>query len=230
MGLRFSNLQIPPGAFITAAEIQFTTDEAGSAPAALRISVQAADDAAPFSETARNLSGRPRAPVQVPWEPAPWNTEREASREQRTPDLSALVQAVVNRPGWEPGNHMVFLITGSGRRTAQAHDKPQGVPAQLSVRFTAGEPFRRGDANGDSKVDITDALVTLGYLFLGDAEPPCLDSADADDSGRLDIADAVRVLGYRFFGAEAPPEPGPAGCGEDPTEDRLRCVTTRPGC
>ena len=122
---------------------------------------------APFEETARNLSGRPRAPLQVAWEPEPWNTEREGSAEQRTPDLSSLVQAVVDRPGWESGNYIAFLITGTGRRTAQAHDKPNGAPARLIVRFSTGETFRRGDANVDGKLDIADPIATLGYLFLG---------------------------------------------------------------
>jgi autotransporter-associated beta strand protein len=169
VGLRFSNLQIPAGASIAGAWIQFTTDEAGSAPAALEIRVQAADDAAPFEETVLNLSGRPRAPVQVAWEPAPWNTEREASPEQRTPDLSTLVQAVVDRPGWESGSHIAFLIGGTGRRTAQAHDKPNGAPARLIVRLASSEAFRRGDSNADGKLDIADAIATLGYLFLGGA-------------------------------------------------------------
>ena len=230
VGLRFSNLQIPPGARIITAEIQFTTDEAGSAPAALEIRVQAADDAAPFEETARNLSGRPRAPLQVAWEPEPWNTEREASREQSTPDLSALVKAVVDRPGWESGNHIAFLITGTGRRTAQAHDKPNGAPPRLIVRFATGEPFRRGDANVDGKLDIADPIATLGYLFLGGAELSCLDAADADDSGGLDITDAVRSLNYLFLGAEAPPAPGADVCGEDPTEDELDCAGAGQGC
>ena len=164
------------------------------------------------------------------WEPPPWNTEREASPEQSTPDLSALVKAVVDRPGWESGNHIAFLITGTGRRTAQAHDKPNGMPAQLVVRFSTGEPFRRGDANVDGKLDIADPIATLGYLFLGGAELPCLDAADADDSGGLDITDAVRSLNYLFLDAEAPPAPGADVCGEDPTGDELDCAGTGEGC
>jgi hypothetical protein len=136
----------------------------------------------------------------------------------------------VDRPGWESGSHIVFLITGTGRRTAQAHDKPNGVPARLIVRLASDEAFRRGDSNADGKLDIADAIATLGYLFLGGAELPCLDAADADDSGSLDISDAVRSLNYLFLGAEAPPAPGPDACGEDPTEDELPCVGAGEGC
>jgi hypothetical protein len=38
------------------------------------------------------------------------------------------------------------------------------------------------------------------------------------------------VLAYLFLGDEAPPDPGPAACGEDPTEDELQCATPGQGC
>jgi hypothetical protein len=76
----------------------------------------------------------------------------------------------------------------------------------------------------------SDAICLLGYLFLGEPEPPCLDAADADDSGELDLTDAVRVLDHLFLGGDAPPDPGPATCGEDPTEDDLGCATPGRGC
>ena len=50
-------------------------------------------------------------------------------------------------------------------------------------------PFVRGDANGDGSIDITDAIFTLGFLFLGGGAPPCEDAADADDRGTLEITD-----------------------------------------
>jgi hypothetical protein len=65
------------------------------------------------------------------------------------------------------------------------------------------------------------AIATLGHLFLGGAAPACADAADAGDSGELDITDAVYGLGFQFLGGPAPPSPGPAACGEDPTDDDL---------
>ncbi|MBI4585190.1 MAG: hypothetical protein HY717_14350 [Planctomycetes bacterium] len=90
--------------------------------------------------------------------------------------------------------------------------------------------FRRGAVRGEEVFDISDAIRLLRYLFLDDAEPPCLDAVDTDDSGELDLTDALRVLGYLFLGADAPPDPGPTTCGEDPTVDKLRCATSTRGC
>ncbi len=88
--------------------------------------------------------------------------------------------------------------------------------------------FRRGAVRGEEALEISDGIRLLGYLFLREDEPSCLDAADADDSGELNLSDAVWIFRYLFLGGDAPPDPGPATCGEDPTDDDLGCVT--PGC
>ena len=99
-------------------------------------------------------------------------------------------------------------------------------PARGSVHVLFGlpprVPFVRGDANGDGSIDITDAIFTLGFLFLGGGAPPCEDAADADDRGTLEITDAVYLLNFLFSGGPEPPPPHLA-LGEDPTEDTLGC-------
>jgi len=63
--------------------------------------------------------------------------------------------------------------------------------------------FRRGDANGDGNFEIADGVRILGWLFLGGAEPSCLDSADVNDDGAVDVSDALRILGYLFLGGRS---------------------------
>ena len=81
--------------------------------------------------------------------------------------------------------------------------------------------FRRGDANADGAVDLSDVMATFGHLFLGSVAPACPDAADADDSGVLDLSDGVYTLGYLFLGTTAPPLPGPDACGPDVAADEL---------
>ena len=81
--------------------------------------------------------------------------------------------------------------------------------------------FRRGDANDDGRIDISDAVFTLGCKFLGEACPGCRDAADFNDDGRHDISDAVATLGFLYLGSPPPPAPGALGCGRDPVEDSL---------
>ncbi|MEM7234765.1 MAG: right-handed parallel beta-helix repeat-containing protein, partial [Planctomycetota bacterium] len=88
--------------------------------------------------------------------------------------------------------------------------------------------FRRGDVNGDARVDISDSIAVLSYLFLGAAEPPCLDAADVDDSGTLDLTDGHRINLYLFLGGAPPLFPGPAACGRDESLDELSCFSFSP--
>jgi hypothetical protein len=80
--------------------------------------------------------------------------------------------------------------------------------------------FRRGDANSDDTVDLSDGLWTLNHLFSGKVELACEDAADFNDDGSVNIADAIATFVYLFGGHRPPPAPGDE-CGRDPTEDRL---------
>lgn len=83
--------------------------------------------------------------------------------------------------------------------------------------------FRRGDANADGFVNISDVSFIMAYLFEGGAVPPCLDAADVDDDGRLRINDGMVLANYLFMGG-LPPAPPLILAGHDPTDDDLDCI------
>jgi len=83
--------------------------------------------------------------------------------------------------------------------------------------------FRRGDVNADARVDISDAIRMFMYLFLGAAEPPCLDALDSNDDSDVDLSDGIHILNDFFREGTGIPAPGPFDCGPDPTVDRLGC-------
>jgi hypothetical protein len=139
VGLRFSGLNIPAGATITNAYIQFVADESQSEPTTLSLAAQAADNAATFTTTSGNISTRPRTSATTSWSPPAW-TASDVGPAQRTPDLTAVVQQVVSRPGWASGNAMAFIVTGSGHRTAVAFNTSAARAPLLHVDFTDGPP------------------------------------------------------------------------------------------
>ncbi|HZN38533.1 MAG TPA: hypothetical protein VFD82_06995 [Planctomycetota bacterium] len=140
VGLRFQNLTIPAGSFIASAYVQFTTDEATSTPTQLTIAGQASDDAPAFATTAANISSRPRTTNTIPWTPASWTIGHEAGPDQRTPNLASIVQQVINRPGWSPGNSIVFVITGTGGRIASAFDDSPATAPKLVLSYQSTPP------------------------------------------------------------------------------------------
>ncbi len=95
----------------------------------------------------------------------------------------------------------------------------------FSSTATADINFKRGDSNVDDAVDITDAIFSLSYLFIGNAEITCFDAADANDDGQVDISDPLTALGYLFTGGVIIPAPGVSECGPDETDDPLDCVS-----
>jgi hypothetical protein len=88
--------------------------------------------------------------------------------------------------------------------------------------------FIRGDGNGDGRVDLSDAVNTLDFLFSGGGNITCDDAADANDDSKIDISDPVGTLGFLFLGGPPMPDPGPVECGFDPTADDLRCHLSPP--
>jgi hypothetical protein len=69
--------------------------------------------------------------------------------------------------------------------------------------------FIRGEVNGDGIVDVSDPIVILGYLFLGEAPPEDIEAADANADDDVDLTDAVFILNFLFSGGPTIPPPYP---------------------
>jgi PKD repeat protein len=140
VGMRFTAVTVPKGATITRAYIQFEAKETQSEVTNLLIQGLAADNATTFTTASGNVSTRPRTAASVSWSPPAWGVIGEAGLNQRTPDLTAVIQEIVNRAGWASGNALALVVTGTGHRTARAWDsKPTGAPL-LHVEYTTGPP------------------------------------------------------------------------------------------
>ncbi|MBI4602570.1 MAG: thrombospondin type 3 repeat-containing protein [Planctomycetes bacterium] len=77
-----------------------------------------------------------------------------------------------------------------------------------TLTVVEGNCKRRGDCNGDSLFDISDAIAVLSFLFSGGETPPCLNACDCNNSGPgIDISDAICFLSHLFLGGPAPNPP-----------------------
>jgi len=129
IGLRFTNLWIPPGVSVTKAYIQFTADESQNSPGTLIISGENVADSAPFEAMPYDISTRTRTVTSVLWKPDNW-TAGESGPTQRTADISDIVEEIVGRPDWTGfGLDMTFIIEGDGKRIAKSYDlNPESAP------------------------------------------------------------------------------------------------------
>jgi hypothetical protein len=71
----------------------------------------------------------------VSWVPVAWNVVGERGAGQQTPNLAAVLQAIVDRPGWASGQAVVLIVTGSGKRVAGAYDVGANAAPVLHVGY-----------------------------------------------------------------------------------------------
>jgi hypothetical protein len=124
---------------------------------------------------------------------------------------------------WPALKGIVVVLNRTSRFSLDANQDQVPDECQPGV----AKLFRRGDASQDGRLNITDALAILLFLFGGGGSPACQSSADADDDGKLAVSDAIRLLRYLFERGGPLPEPFTA-CGMDPTEDLLGCEEFAP--
>ena len=139
VGLRFDNVQIPQGADILEAVVQFQVDEPDAGAIHLDIAGELENDAASFRPRDRNLSNRRQTQATVNWTPPVWNTVGQAGPDQQTPDLSTIIQEIVDRQGWQYGNALALLISGnggSGTRVADSYDGSAKRAPLLQVTYS----------------------------------------------------------------------------------------------
>lgn len=139
------------------------------------------------------------------------------------PATETLLEPTSNR-GSPPADSS-FVVAGmsleptleAGVLTISAEDDGPSTPPS-----TPTASFVRGDANGDSNVNVSDVSFIGLYLFEGGAAPPCFDAADVNDDGQVNISDTSYLYAYLFGSGPQPPSPFPTA-GPDTTSDGLGC-------
>ncbi|MCB0614930.1 MAG: T9SS type A sorting domain-containing protein, partial [Phaeodactylibacter sp.] len=136
IGMRFNGLNIPQGAVITNAYIQFTVDEtANDNPCLINIYGQAADNAGTFLAASANISSRPRTNAAASWSPQAWLSIGDAGVAQQTPDISSIIQEIVNRNGYTSASSIAIIMDGTGRRTAESFNGSPTQAPELCVSY-----------------------------------------------------------------------------------------------
>jgi hypothetical protein len=133
-GMRFL-LPVPHGAHIVRAYVQFTVDTPQTGTANLTIEGEANDNALTFGSSKHNIVNRPRTVNYVTWTPAGWPTKGMAGAAQQTPDLSAILQEIVERPPWVSGQGLALIVTGTGVRQAVSYDSKPATAPLLHVEY-----------------------------------------------------------------------------------------------
>jgi parallel beta-helix repeat protein len=110
---------------------------------------------------------------------------------------------------------LVYRSTRTGELSTVSTKGFMGAPGRMLV-IHAGDDVQGGgrlpgDANGDGALDLSDAVATLGILFLGSpkllpcelgsaTDPANIKLMDWQSDGMINIADGVAILSFLFLG------------------------------
>lgn len=134
VGLRFVDLPMVQGGRIISASILFEADETSDGTAAsFSIVGEDVDNARHFESSIGDITYRTRTSAITLWDDVPQWVKYGYTQE--SPDIGPIVQEIVNRPGWQAGNAMAFIITGSGLRVAEAFNDDFYLSPILQVTY-----------------------------------------------------------------------------------------------
>ncbi|MFK7809938.1 MAG: Ig-like domain-containing protein, partial [Saprospiraceae bacterium] len=167
IGLRFNNPGIPTGTLIEQAYIQFTVDENENSDfCELIIFGERSTSAATFSSNANNISTRVKTNASVSWSPEEWEDVGDQTTDQRTPNLAAVLQEIINLNGYQTSSPFSIVIEGEGKRVAVSHDKSSQDAPILYITYSSS----LDDEDGDGICDDED------QCFGAEPGSPCNDN------------------------------------------------------
>jgi fibro-slime domain-containing protein/uncharacterized repeat protein (TIGR01451 family) len=140
VGLRFNDIEVPQGAAIINAYVKFTVEDkkGDKGKAAVKIFGEDVDDATTFTSTNNDISDRTKTSSSVTWDIPNWKKGGQSGDAQTTPNLSSIIQEVVDRNGWASGNSISLIIEehkGNKDRDAKSYDKSPSEAALLHIEF-----------------------------------------------------------------------------------------------
>lgn len=105
-----------------------------------------------------------------------------------------------NTPDGSPPGSGSSLSSQRGKGASSLGGKGSGnLQNPYEINSPIYNVFTRGDSNNDLSVDISDAINTLAFLYLGTRDLRCPDSADVNDDGIVDISDPIYTLNALFL-------------------------------
>ena len=138
IGLRFQDTFIPQGSTINSATIRFTATETDVGSLTVPVVGELSVDAEEFGDLTP-LTTRVLTSGSVSWNIDPWFPD-DSGPNTTTPDLSPLIQEMVNQPAWNAGSSIVIIIQNDPLDTSErlgfSFDGDPARAAVLEIDYT----------------------------------------------------------------------------------------------
>jgi hypothetical protein len=155
VGVRFIGVNVPEGAAITKAYVQFSVDDKDNdqhyPPVSVIIGGELSLNPVEFSSSTGDISSRPATTASVVWDVPTWGANQGA---ERTPDISRVIQEIIDQDGWAAGNAMVIILEDNpanpseGTREAEAFNGDAAFAPVLHIEYTPNTATDPDPADG----------------------------------------------------------------------------------
>lgn len=162
-GFHFQNINLPQGIDITRAYLEFTVDGPYSSSMKITFKGEAVGDSAPFTYYSFP-SDRDVGEESVNWQ-IPASDQWELGMTRQSPDLTNIVQEILDRGDWQSGNALTIIAEnavpaqGEHRRVI-GYERPIWYPG---IEYAARLVILVGDQDSDGD-GLTDSQETSGFL------------------------------------------------------------------
>jgi hypothetical protein len=155
-GFRFRNVTIPAGSTINSAALQLYADASEGGPWTFKVVGEAADNPGVWAETSHEPGGISETTAKVDWDTSTWT----ADTWRTSSSLVAIIQELVDRPGWASGNAICLVVKNDGMtgdKNVGCNDYAAGAAnaAKLDIDYTApGDITEQVGASADDAVQV----------------------------------------------------------------------------
>ncbi|WP_461423283.1 PilC/PilY family type IV pilus protein [Ketobacter sp.] len=167
VGLRFNNLAVAANSTVSSAYLEFKASRSDSVASNFIIYAESSDNPGTYSDS-RKANGLATIGTTVNWNGVEAWTEGQV---YRTPDISPLIQAIVNRPGWNQGNAISLIIktnTNGSSRDAVSFDESAFDAPRLVLR-ASGSTNDFVPTTRDAVREVISTFVPAGNTPIVDA-------------------------------------------------------------
>lgn len=206
IGLRFDDITIPSNATISNAYIQFTADGNNSGNLTITIKGEDVANSSSFTDTNNNISSRAKTASSAVWNNIPSWVDDASGLDQRTPDISTIISEIISSNGWQGGNPITFILTGTGseneKRKAESFDGNSALAPKLVFEYSL---------NTDVDLELTSCITPTSAMYQTAA---AIVQVEITNYGNLTASDYM--VSYAINGDLIATEPGtiPLSTGE----------------
>jgi len=161
VGIRWEKVDVPNGATIIDAWIEFQVDEIGEGTTYVNVIIEGELNPNPptfTTSTPSEIANRqPRTTAQAIWEPEHWTKEGD---KHKTSNIAAVIEEIVNQPGWVAGNALVLIIRDNpanpskGKRVAESYGGDSSGAPFLHIEYTTTVSRATRPSPADGAIDV----------------------------------------------------------------------------